>query len=69
MALQSDAPQVHDALETLGSFYRNFLSKGSRDIPLRNEIMIVKDYLALQSCGTVRSSTTNTCWTSGCWAR
>ena len=48
MALQSDAPQVHDALETLGSFYRNFLSKGSRDIPLRNEIMIVKDYLALQ---------------------
>lgn len=48
MALQSKAPDVHDALETLGSFYRNFLSKGSRDIPLRNEILIVKDYLALQ---------------------
>lgn len=48
MALKSDAPKVHDALETLGSFYRNFLSKGSREIPLRNEIMIVKDYLALQ---------------------
>lgn len=48
MALQSDAPKVHDALETLGSFYRNFLSKGSREIPLRNEILIVKDYLALQ---------------------
>ena len=48
MALQSDAPQVHDALETLGSFYRNFLSKGSREIPLHNEIMIVRDYLALQ---------------------
>jgi two-component system sensor histidine kinase YesM len=48
MALQSNAPKVHDALETLGSFYRNFLSKGSRDIPLRNEILIVKDYLALQ---------------------
>lgn len=48
MALQSSAPKVHDALETLGSFYRNFLSKGSRDIPLRNEILIVKDYLALQ---------------------
>ncbi len=48
MALQSDAPKVHDALETLGSFYRNFLSKGSREIPLRNEVMIVKDYLALQ---------------------
>ncbi len=48
MALQSEAPKVHDALETLGSFYRNFLSKGSREIPLRNEILIVKDYLALQ---------------------
>jgi len=48
MALQSDAPKVHDALETLGSFYRNFLSKGSREIPLRNEVLIVKDYLALQ---------------------
>jgi two-component system sensor histidine kinase YesM len=48
MALQSNAPNVHDALETLGSFYRNFLSKGSREIPLRNELLIVKDYLALQ---------------------
>lgn len=48
MAMQSKAAQVHDALETLGSFYRNFLSKGSRNIPLRNEILIVKDYLALQ---------------------
>jgi two-component system, sensor histidine kinase YesM len=48
MALQSNAPSVHDALETLGSFYRNFLSKGSREIPLRNEILIVKDYLVLQ---------------------
>ncbi len=48
MALQSNAPKVHDALETLGSFYRNFLSKGSRQIMLRNEILIVKDYLALQ---------------------
>ncbi len=48
MALQSNAPKLHDALETLGSFYRNFLSKGSRDIPLRNEILIVKDYLSLQ---------------------
>lgn len=48
MAMQGGAPKVHDALETLGSFYRNFLSKGSRDIPLRNEILIVRDYLALQ---------------------
>ena len=48
MALKSNAPSVHDALETLGSFYRNFLSKGSREIPLRSEILIIKDYLALQ---------------------
>ncbi len=48
LAHESNAPRVHDALETLGSFYRNFLSKGSREIPLRNEILIVKDYLILQ---------------------
>jgi len=48
LAHESNAPKVHDALETLGSFYRNFLSKGSREIPLRNEILIVKDYLTLQ---------------------
>lgn len=48
MSVQSNAPQVHDALETLGSFYRNFLSKGDREIPLRKEIAITKDYLSLQ---------------------
>ena len=48
MALDAGAPGVHDALETLGSFYRNFLSKGDREIPLSREIWIVKDYLALQ---------------------
>ena len=40
---------MHDALENPGQFStRNFLSKGSREIPLRNEILIVRDYLALQ---------------------
>ncbi|MBQ6588840.1 MAG: histidine kinase [Butyrivibrio sp.] len=48
MALDAGAEKVHDALETLGSFYRNFLSKGDREIPLSREIWIVKDYLALQ---------------------
>ena len=48
MALDAGASDVHDALETLGSFYRNFLSKGDREIPLSREIWIVKDYLALQ---------------------
>ena len=48
LALDAGAENVHDALETLGSFYRNFLSKGDREIPLAREIRIVKDYLALQ---------------------
>ncbi|MBO4617485.1 MAG: histidine kinase [Lachnospiraceae bacterium] len=48
MALDAGAKDVHSALETLGSFYRNFLSKGNREIPLSREISIIKDYLALQ---------------------
>lgn len=48
MALEAGADNVHDALETLGSFYRNFLSKGNKIIPLKREVSIVKDYLALQ---------------------
>ena len=48
MALDAGANNVHDALETLGSFYRNFLSKGGREIPLSREICIVKDYISLQ---------------------
>ena len=48
MALDAGAGSVHDALETLGSFYRNYLSKGDREIPLSREVCIVKDYLSLQ---------------------
>lgn len=48
LALDAGAGNVHDALETLGSFYRNFLSKGDKEIPLSREIQIVKDYLSLQ---------------------
>ena len=48
MALDSGADKVHGALETLGEFYRNFLSKGEREIPLSKEILIVKDYLSIQ---------------------
>ena len=48
MALDAGADKVHDALETMGSFYRNFLSKGGRDIPFSREIKIVQDYLSLQ---------------------
>ena len=48
LAFEAGAENVHNALETLGSFYRNFLSKGSRTITLRREIAIIKDYLSLQ---------------------
>jgi two-component system sensor histidine kinase YesM len=48
MAVQENASKVHDALETLGSFYRNFLSKGDREIPLKRELRITQDYLSLQ---------------------
>lgn len=48
MAVEAKADNVYSALETLGSFYRNFLSKGDREIPLRREITIVRDYLSLQ---------------------
>ena len=48
LAMDAGAEKVHDALETLGSFYRNFLSKGDREIPLSREICIVKDYISLQ---------------------
>ena len=48
MAMDAGASDVHSALETLGSFYRNFLSKGDREIPLSREINIVRDYLKLQ---------------------
>lgn len=48
MAVQENASKAHDALETLGSFYRNFLSKGDREIPLKRELRITQDYLSLQ---------------------
>ncbi len=48
MAVQENADKVHDALELLGDFYRNFLSKGDREIPLKRELRITQDYLSLQ---------------------
>ncbi len=48
LAMEAGAEDVHKALETLGSFYRNFLSKGEREITLKTELNIIKDYLALQ---------------------
>ena len=50
LAIDDETPreQVYDALETLGSFYRQFLSKGSNEVPLSTELEIAKKYLKLQ---------------------
>ncbi len=48
LALESGSEDVSSALETLGRFYRNFLSKGDREITLEKEVAIVRDYLSLQ---------------------
>ncbi|MGB8453377.1 MAG: histidine kinase [Anaerocolumna sp.] len=48
LALEESSDKVYDAIETLGDFYRRFLSKGSKEISIRDEINIVKDYLKLQ---------------------
>nr|WP_235715914.1 sensor histidine kinase [Acetivibrio cellulolyticus] len=48
LALEISADEIYDAVETLGNFYRRFLSKGSKEIAIREEVAIVKDYLKLQ---------------------
>lgn len=48
LAIEEQAEKTHDALETLGSFFRNFLSNGDREIPLDKELRITEDYLSLQ---------------------
>ena len=48
LAIDAGATDVHSALETLGSFFRNFLSQGAMEIPLEKEIRIIQDYLSLQ---------------------
>lgn len=47
MALQNTPEEVYDAIETLGTFYRKFLSKGSETITVADEISIVKSYIKL----------------------
>lgn len=48
ISVQENASNTHDALETMGRFYRNFLSGGDRDISFGRELSITKDYLSLQ---------------------
>jgi len=48
LALEISADEIYDVVETLGNFYRRFLSKGSREITIREEVAIIQDYLKLQ---------------------
>lgn len=48
MIWEKPPEEAYDAVETLGSFYRRFLSKGKNTITLEDEINIVKDYMKLQ---------------------
>lgn len=48
LSLESPGEKTYDAIETLGNFYRKFLSKGSKKITICEEIDIVKNYLKLQ---------------------
>lgn len=48
MILEKQKLEVYDAVETLGNFYRKFLSNGKTTILLEEELQIVQDYLVLQ---------------------
>ncbi len=48
LSMDGSRREVYGALETLGSFYRNFLSKGSSEVFLKTEVDIIKDYLKLE---------------------
>lgn len=48
LALKNPGEEVYDAIETLEMFYRRFLSKGSKEITVFEEVEIVRNYLKLQ---------------------
>lgn len=48
LALENPREEVYDAIETLGDFYRKFLSRGQEAITLSDEFEIVRNYLKLQ---------------------
>jgi two-component system sensor histidine kinase YesM len=49
MAISEGNEKLYEALEALGSYYRNSLSKGREIITIKEEIQIVKSYLILQN--------------------
>lgn len=48
LALEEEPDKVYQATMTLSHFYRLFLSSGEREITLKQEVAIAKDYLTLQ---------------------
>lgn len=48
MSIQNSQAEVYDAIQTLGAFYRRFLSSGNKTIPFSDELDIVRDYIKLQ---------------------
>jgi len=49
LALEKPGEEVYEAVESLGAFYRKFLSSGDTEIPLGDELEIIEKYLQLQS--------------------
>lgn len=47
MALTQEPEQTYEAIETLGSFYRQSLSQGAQMIPIEKEVTMVRDYVKL----------------------
>ena len=47
MALTGSPDQTYEAIETLGSFYRQSLNIGEQMIPVKKEVAIVSDYVTL----------------------
>lgn len=47
LALTGEPSQTYEAIETLGSFYRQSLSLGEQMIPVKKETAIVSDYVKL----------------------
>jgi two-component system sensor histidine kinase YesM len=48
LALKISADNIYDSIESLGSFYRYFLSNGLREISMNVELDILKNYLKIQ---------------------
>jgi len=48
MSMDSSREEMYHALETLGNFYRQFLSRGNDEVTVATEIEIIRNYLSLE---------------------